>query len=292
MARQATTKKPEDDPSANLPANRTQGTEVEVYDFGNDAGAGLQNVTADEMRLPWLTLLQSNSPQVSKPEDQGGVPGARAGMIYNALTGDLYDGKVGLVIVPVVRDQKYIEYVPRDEGGGLVAIYEPDEPLVLRLRAEHGKFGKLPTEDGNEVVQTFSLGVIAVPEGRAPFGAMVGFKSKGIQAYQGLVQRALDCRYQTANGPVCPPLWAHRWRLRAVWEENKKGQYYKWNLTLDGRDDDGKESFPRSLNKRGSELYEQGTALYQAWTGGTVRADYSKMDTTAEAGDPNEVPFD
>jgi hypothetical protein len=78
------------------------GRELVQVDFGDDAGAGMEDVKAGEYRIPFLRILQSNSPQV-KPPTAGGVPGAQAAMIFNTSTGELYDGEKGLVFVPTSR---------------------------------------------------------------------------------------------------------------------------------------------------------------------------------------------
>lgn len=34
-----------------------------VVDFGEDAGVGMENIDKSEVRIAWLAVLQSNSPQ-------------------------------------------------------------------------------------------------------------------------------------------------------------------------------------------------------------------------------------
>ena len=39
----------------------TTGTSLAVVEYGEEAGAGLENITADERTIPFITILQSNS---------------------------------------------------------------------------------------------------------------------------------------------------------------------------------------------------------------------------------------
>jgi len=55
--------------------------------FEEDAHAGFDNMNQEDFALPFLRLLTNTSPEV------GDVEGAIPGMIYNTVTGELYDGK-------------------------------------------------------------------------------------------------------------------------------------------------------------------------------------------------------
>ena len=56
-----------------------------VSSLEQDAGAGLEHMDKEDFALPFLRLLASNSPEVSD------VEGARPGMFYNSVTGQLHD---------------------------------------------------------------------------------------------------------------------------------------------------------------------------------------------------------
>jgi len=59
--------------------------------FEQDAVVGgFENMNQDDFALPFLRLLTNTSPEV------GEVEGAMPGMIYNTVTGQLYDGKKGI----------------------------------------------------------------------------------------------------------------------------------------------------------------------------------------------------
>ena len=65
-----------------------------MSDLEQDAGAGFDGMTTEDYALPFLRLLTSTSPEV------GEVDGALPGMILNSVTGELFDGKKGIAVVP------------------------------------------------------------------------------------------------------------------------------------------------------------------------------------------------
>ena len=60
--------------------------------FGDDAAKGFENMTQDDMALPFVRILGQLSPQVTDG-DAKYIEGAKPGMIYNTVTSELYDGK-------------------------------------------------------------------------------------------------------------------------------------------------------------------------------------------------------
>ena len=253
----------------NLPAAQTSGSALMVIDYGDDEGCGMENISRDEFKIPLMRILQSNSPQC-KPVSAGGTEGAVAGMIYNTATGEMWSGENGLLFIPVDRDHNYIEYVPRDAGGGFVGTYDIDDPVVGNLREKQGKFGKLTMDSGNELVETFYLfGLIIPPDGTTIQG-VVPFTSTQISKYQAFMTRYQSITYPNAAGKkVRPPLWAHRWKLGTVYQQNKKGQFFGWTLKL-------KSEPPVSCRMRlDDELYQQGRAFYELLKEGKARVEHS-----------------
>lgn len=288
---------------------QTAGTALVTVDFGNDAGAGMENVTRDELKVPFLTPLASNSPQVANPPEQGGLANAKPGMIFNTGTGEVYDGKPGLVIIPVHRDHNFVEFTPRNLGGGFVAIHQPEDPLIEELKARQGKFGRLSNGvtsrnekgealNGTEISETFYLFALIIdPNTSMPFPAVIPFKSTQIKKYQAFMQRQTAMKYNNPRSttenplpPVQPPIWAHKWRLGTAFESNKKGNFYGWTLTLDAKNPDGSEQpYIKSLLRTSDPLYTEARAFNQSLTQGRARADIAGAAKTGA--DTEEVPF-
>ena len=68
--------------------------------FEADANAGSQNMTQDDLALPFLKVLGQLSPEVNK-RDGKYVEGAEPGMILNTVTNEVFDGAKGIDVLPV-----------------------------------------------------------------------------------------------------------------------------------------------------------------------------------------------
>lgn len=208
-------------------AEAQTGTSLAVIDYGADVGGGLENVSQDELTLPALAVLQTNSPQVDSAE-AAYIEGAKVGDIVNLATGDLYKE---LEMIACHRDHNYVEKVPRTAGGGFVGIRLPDDELVLHLKAKQGKFGKLITSNNNEIQETFYIyGQFREPGGNW-FRALMRFKSTQIKIYTGYMNIATTIKYPNGdNRLVQPPMWAHVWKVTTVPDSNKKGKFHSWDI--------------------------------------------------------------
>ena len=64
--------------------------------FEDDAAKGLGNISQEDLALPFLKILGQLSPEVNK-RDGKYVEGAEPGMIFNSVSGELYDGVKGIM---------------------------------------------------------------------------------------------------------------------------------------------------------------------------------------------------
>ena len=71
----------------------------------------------EDLALPFLKILGQLSPEVNK-RDGKYVEGAEPGMIFNSVSGELYDGMKGITVVPCFYKLEYIEWKDRGEGSG------------------------------------------------------------------------------------------------------------------------------------------------------------------------------
>ena len=74
--------------------------------FGDDASKGFENMTQQDLALPFVRILGQLSPQVTQG-DAKYIEGARPGMIYNTVTNDLFDGKKGIKVIPCYYKKDY-----------------------------------------------------------------------------------------------------------------------------------------------------------------------------------------
>lgn len=276
--------------AASIVKEQAAGALAKVEDYGDDRGAGTSHLAADEKSIPFLNLLQSNSPEVEKQT----VPGAKAGMFLNTVTKELIPGNVGLVIQPVWHDRSIVEWKDRDKGGGLVGRHSPTSPEALEAKEAHGgnfiSTKENPVRRGeNFMVDTRYLYCNILSEDGEEFtGAyflLAASKSK-IKPTQDFVTSIDILRGR-------PPLFAARAHLTSVVQIQKgsgkefynirfmphvQGATYRDTL-IPAKAADGVTKHP---------LLVIGRQFQDAITGGVLKADFDAQAVDAEAAETAE----
>lgn len=192
------------------------------------AGAGFENQTSDDYTIPFLHILQALSPQIEENE------ALRQGMIINTVTGEVFEGKNGIAFVPAITQHVFVEWKPREQGGGFVAVHEVNSDLVQQI-VKSQEFGSYTTPDGNDLIETFYVYGVQVDDEGNPFEAVIAFTSSKIKKYKGWMTKAKTIQIGLPDGRRIPaPLFAHRYRLKTVGEKNTKGSFHNWDITFDG----------------------------------------------------------
>lgn len=215
---------------AALPSTEVKQTALAEYaGFEEHAGSGFENQTSDDYAIPFLQVLQGLSPQLQDNDD------LKAGMILNTVTNEAFSGKEGIVFIPATTQHNYVEFKPRDAGGGFVAAHPVDDPMVLAAIKASEEFGKYTTPDGNELIETFYVYGIAIDGDGSPLQCVLAFSSTKIKKYKGWMTKAKTIQLVGGSGQRFPaPLFAHRYRLKTVSEKNSKGSFYNWDINFDG----------------------------------------------------------
>lgn len=276
MAKEQAVTKAKDDPRAVAMA----------YDYGKDAGSGFEGQTSADYSIPFLALLQAQSPQCMDPATSGK---ARPGYIFNTASGEIYDA--GVTIIPCRTDHVFVEWRPRAEGGGggagFAGIHTLESPEVEKARAASTAFGKFKL-NGNDLVETFYIyGLALSDDEQVAEPVVVAFSSTKIKPYRNIMYRLRSFKGRA-------PMFAHRIRMKTTLQENKKGKF--WNLDLVPLNGD----VATSLIPPGSPLLEMARQLVEQLKSGAAKADYAAQASTghdpaaeateAEAGD-GKAPF-
>ena len=204
----------QEDPTAQLPA---------TFDFREDEGAGYEGQTNADIAIPFLNVLQKGSPQVDS-EDSPYKPG----MLYNTVTEEAFKGSEGLTIVPVYTEQAYVEWVPRDNGGGFVAVHKPDSPVVAKAKAESKKYGKYKTPAGNDLVETFQVYAINADDPEDFF--VLSLTSTKIKPYKTWNTKTKKFNPRPFGIDCKLPMFCHRVKLTTVKET--RGEFTSYNIEM------------------------------------------------------------
>jgi hypothetical protein len=121
--------------------------------FEADADKGLGNMGHEDLALPFLKILGQLSPEVNK-RDGKYVQGAEPGMIYNSVTGELFDGEKGVDVIPCHYKLEYIEWQDRGEGSGApVGIHSSSSDILSKTKRDASFKDRLPSGNYIEKLQ-------------------------------------------------------------------------------------------------------------------------------------------
>ena len=203
---------------------------IAISSFEVDSGKGLGKLTQEDLALPFLKILGQLSPEVNK-RDGKYVKGAEPGMIFNSVTGELYDGAKGIQVVPCHYRLEYIEWRDRGEGSGApVAIHSSSSDIMTKTTRDASFKDRLP--NGNYVERTASHFVIV--NGQTPSTALISMKSTQLKISRKWNSMMAGIRLKGKNGLFTPASFSHIYQLKTVQQSNDKGTWFGWEVSKIG----------------------------------------------------------
>ena len=183
---------------------------------------------SSEMQIPFVRLLQALSPQLNKKKADF-IEGAAAGDAFNNVTGQYWDGEKGLTVIPCFQTTKYLEFVPRDLGGGFKGEIPNNSPL-LQQTTRSGSKEILP--NGNELVKSDQHFCLIVEEDGAFQPVVIDMKSTQLKvSRRWKTQISMKKIKHPKTGQLfTPPVFATTWRLYSVEESNDQGSWNNWQV--------------------------------------------------------------
>jgi hypothetical protein len=198
--------------------------------FEDDAAKGLGSIGQEDLALPFLKILGQLSPEVNK-RDGKYVEGAEPGMIYNSVSGDLYDGVKGIDVIPCFYKLEYIEWKDRGEGPGApVAIYDSSSDIMSKTTPDANYKDRLP--NGNYIEKTASHFVIV--SGDNPSTALISMKSTQLKISRKWNSMMSGIKMKGKNGLFTPASFSHIYRLKTTQMSNDKGTWFGWEVSKVG----------------------------------------------------------
>jgi hypothetical protein len=235
--------------SAPLPANM----------FEDDAAKGLGAIGQEDLALPFLKILGQLSPEVNK-RDGKYVEGAEPGMIYNSVSGELFDGVKGIDVIPCFYKLEYIEWKDRGEGlGAPVAIYDSSSDIMSKTKPDANYKDRLP--NGNYIEKTASHFVIV--SGDSPSTALISMKSTQLKISRKWNSMMSGIKMKGANGMFTPASFSHIYKLKTTQMSNDKGTWFGWEVSKVG-----------PVTDKG--LYDQAKGFSENISKGSVKAKHGE----------------
>ena len=199
--------------------------------FGNDTAKGFENMTQEDLALPFLRILGQLSPQVTEG-DAKYVSNAKPGMIYNTVTSELYDGKKGIKIIPCYYKKDFPEWSDRGDGPGApVAVHLSNSPVIQTGKRDGSKI-RLP--NGNYLEETASYYVLAETKTGGYTPALITMKSTQLN-----VSKKWNSMMKTIQIPdgkggfAIPPMHGVVYNLASTLQKNDKGSWYGWVVNME-----------------------------------------------------------
>ena len=245
---------------ANVAVKEEQTTALALVSiFEEDASGGFDSMGQEDFALPFLRLLTNVSPEI------GEVEGAMPGMIYNSVTGQLYDGKKGISVVPCAYVRQYIEWAPRGSGSGApIAIYPATSDILTKTHREPGD-NKDYLDSGNYIENTANHYVMVVDEDGVPNPALIVMKSTQLKKSRKWNSMMMSVKLPGKNGLYTPPMYSQTYRLSTIGESNDKGKWFGWEVERVGSVEDAgtyqaAKAFAESINSGDVKIKHQDEA--------------------------------
>ena len=211
-----------------------------------DAGAGQEKMSQEDMMIPRLSILQQMSDQVNKANG-GYVPGAEPGMILDNVANKAINGEKGIEVVPISYRRAHIEW--KKDRGGLVAVHGSDEKVLEKC--SRGDKGEYFTDEGNEIVITGEYFVFLIDDDGYTPAVLSMSKSqfKKARTWNTMMNRLMiDADGQVIN----PAMFWTSYQLTTVPEKNDQGSWFGWSFKMNH---DAKSGGIIQNHSQGEEIY-------------------------------------
>ena len=210
----------------NQVATKKEGA-LATFDMEADANKGAQNISQEDLALPFLKILGQLSPEVNK-RDGKYVEGAEPGKIINTVTNELFDS---INVIPCHYKRQYIEWQDRGTSTGApVAIHEASSDIISQTTRGKDYKDRLP--NGNYLDNTANHFVLVL--GKSPSTALISMKSTQLKISRKWNSMMMGIKMQGKNGLFTPPTYSHIYNLKTVQMSNDKGTWFGWDVSKVG----------------------------------------------------------
>ena len=229
-------------------------------DFSKDADLGFEGITSQDLAIPYLVLLQKTSPQLEN------VEGAKAGMIYNTVSNDLYES---LEVVPCAYKRVFVEWKPRETGGGYVGEHPIGSDQSQKARNDRGE---IILDNGNNLIETAYYFVLLKNNEQA----VISMSSTQLKKARRWNSMMMGLKIEDSTGKfVTPPSFSHRYKLTSMQEKNDKGSWFGWNIEVE-------KPVTEQLQYETARSFHEGVSKDQVKLAPPSKTESSESETTGD----------
>jgi hypothetical protein len=215
------------------PAN----TAVAGYDWEQSGITGFENVSQQDLGIPFLMILQKGSPQIDEAHPDHiskKIEGAKVGDIINTVKNIVVwsrSSTTALQFIPCSFEKQFVEWKPRESGGGIVKMHSSANIITECKRNEKGQD---QLKNGNIVVTTaYFYGLVMIDGEYEP--ALIGLSSTQLKKAKLWLNMMQALKVDGKQGRYTPPMFSHAYALTTAPETNEKGNWYGWVIRMHGQ---------------------------------------------------------
>ena len=237
--------------------------------FMADAGMGVQDLTTEDLAIPFQKVLQKMSPELDDLD-------VRAGDIFNSVTKESVPGKTGIRVVNCAYQLQYIEWEPRGTGSGAPhKIYAAGEEMPETQRGEDNK-DYVTDGNGRYIERTAQHYVLVIDGNGFTQQALISMKATQFKKSKQWNSALKSLKMKNKEGTLFTPArFAHIWLLKSTPEENKNGSWHGWEISKDALIED-------------LALYQEARLFAESISAGQINVQHSREEDSTES---DNVPF-
>tara|TARA_R110002096_G_scaffold268315_2_gene462132 strand:- start:338 stop:1144 length:807 start_codon:yes stop_codon:yes gene_type:complete len=205
---------------------------VLASDSKDASGFGNLDLSRD-IAIPYINILQSNSPQLN-PSKAEHVEGAQVGQFYNTVTQEV---SASLNVIPVLYQLRYVEWKPRESGGGFVEAHDADSGILSKTKRDQMTF-KDVLPNGNYIATTAYHYVMVQDKAGAWSQAVISMTSTQLKKSRRWNSLMLTQKVNGPSGSFTPPTYAVIYKLTTVSESNDRGSWFGYQVEKAGQVED------------------------------------------------------
>jgi hypothetical protein len=217
---------------------------------------GSEDITANDITLPRIEVLQALSPQLKKNEAVY-IEGSEQGQIFNTISGEIYGDHV--VVVPILFQRQFILWQDRKLGGGFAGSFTTEVDAELERDSKE-------KPDDYEVAEHHINYCLVLHENGNMEEAVLSWARTKLKA-----SRRLNALVQMNPGDR----FSRAYRLRSVEASSPKGDYWTFDISPMGY-------VPK-------DIFDRAAAIYAAIKGGERKVDYGVNEGDEPAHDDAKV---
>ena len=241
------------------------------------SGFGTINLARDTA-IPYISILQTSSPQVN-PSKAEYIESAKAGQLFNTVTQESFDK---LEVIPVFYHLKYVEWKPREQGGGFIDSHNAESGIIGQTKRDP-MTGKQVLPNGNHIVQT-AYHFVLMLSGDGYQNAVISMSSSQLKKSRRWNSLMLTQKVEGPSGSFTPPTYAIVYKLSTVSESNDRGSWFGYQVEKANMVED-------------SSLYNEAKSFSTAASRGDVEAkpvvegEPAKVAPQSNNTESEDVPF-